>query len=345
MVKSKTPRKKNSKLAKILERCIWAEYHADGLVPKYVVRRFDDKSGNRFYYFETENGEVIIASGITSAFGTVSTERDGINRWKEKYPTTWKHLLKVSSEYGTMLHIIFGNITLKKGVDKTLIESMKKLALDNGQSADMPIKDTLALMKFSEDYELVPLLVEAQLVYQDPKSGAWLCMTIDLLARMITTEVVKTEVQDGVYTRGERKGEPKMVIQKTEIRRERILIGDLKSNFFEKEDKSFFETHKMQLIGGAKAVEQNFGIKVDGAFNLCPNAWRTKPDCTYFEHNITDEDLTIFDAYMNLIVTKKINVPKGNLLICNDFKDSNDFQLLSYQEYAEQELKKERIIL
>lgn len=94
----------------------------------------------------------------------------------------------------------------------------------------------------------------------------------------------------------------------------------------------------MQLIGGMRAIEQNFGIKVDGVFNLSPKAWVTTPGYTYKEHEITDEDNGIFDAYWNLIVKKKLNVPKGHLLEVNGFKDSNDFKLKSYQEYAEERL-------
>ena len=315
----------------------WAEYHDKALTPKYTVYRFDDKQGNRFYYFLTD-GVVIIASGITSAMGAVSTERDGINRWKEKYANTWRHLLDVSSQYGTLLHLVFASITLKKKIDLDSLGIMTKLASDNNQSADMPVKDTLALLKFNEDHKITPLLVEAQLVYQDPNTGAWLCMTIDLLARMTTTEKVKEEVQDGVYLRGDKKGQPKMITVTTEVEKVRILIGDLKSNFFEKDSKDFYETQLMQLIGGMKAVEQNFGIKVDGVFNLSPNAWRTKPSYTFFEHTITDEDYEIFDAYMRLIVTKKINIPKGNLLECGKFANSDDYKLVSYQEYAEQRL-------
>jgi len=335
MTKKTTPRK-SKKLAKILNQPTWAEYSADDLKPKYVVQRFDDRNGNRFYMFLCGD-KAVIASGITSAFGMVSTERDAINRWKEKYPN-WRHLLDVSSEYGTALHLIFAGITLKQGVNKDLLAKMTKLASENNQSADMPVKDTLALMKFNEDYEITPLLVEAQLTYHDEERDEWLCMTIDLLAKVTTTEIVKSEVQDGVWQRGENKGQPKMVIVKTEVRKERILLGDLKSNFFEKEDKSYYETHIMQLIGGAKAVWQNFGIKVDGIFNLSPNAWRTNPSVTFKEHVITDDLLSTWDAYWNLIVAKGLNKPKGSILIHGEFKDSNDFKMLSYQEYAEQQL-------
>lgn len=330
--------KANKKLSELIlsNKPVWCDYADEKLIPKYIVRRFDDRNDNRFYFFLADN-IVIIASGVTDPMGKVSTEREAIAIWKEKHPN-WRLLLRVSSEYGTDLHIIAGGIFLKNGVDKVLLEAMQKIASDNGQSADMPAKDALALLKFQEDYELKPLLVEAQLAYHDEATGEWMCLTIDLLTIMTVTEITKTTVEDGVYLRGDKKGQPKMIEQRNEIRKERLMIGDLKSNFFEKEDKSYYETHRMQLMAGMRAVEQNFGIKVDGVFNLSPKSWRTTPSYNYFEHTITDEDNKIFDAYWNLIVAKRLNVPKGHLLVTAGFKDSNDYKLVSYQEYAENEL-------
>ena len=333
MAKTTRTRKTSNKLDKIIKKAVWCDYHVDNLVPPIIVRRFDDRRNNRFYYFSIE-GEVKIAIGTTSAFGMVSTEREAIERWKEKF-SNWKQLLNASADYGSLLHILFGKLMLKQGVDKPILASMEKIALDNGRSGDMPKKDVLALMRFNEDYKLTPLLIEAQLIYCCPKTGEYLALTIDALVKIEDVLVEKREVQDGVYSRGDRKGEPKMITEKVETPRTRIMLGDLKSNFFEKDEKSFFEAHRMQLITGAKAVEQNFGIKVDGVFNLSPTAWRTTPNYTYYEHDISG-DLATWDAYWNLIVAKKLNTPKGNILVCKDFKDSNDFSLLGYKEYAEQ---------
>lgn len=327
-------KKLNKKLSELLLKPVWCDYHDEKLTPKYVVHRFDDRNDNRFYFFLTEDNAVIVASGVTSPFGMVSTEREAIAIWKEKHPN-WRVLLRVSAEYGTSLHITAGNIFLKNGVDIKLLEAMQKIAVDNGQSADMPAKDTLALLKFQEDYELKPLLVEAQLAYHDDITGEWMCLTIDLLTIMTVKEVTKTTVQDGVWSRGDRKGQPKMVEQRTETRVEKLMLGDLKSNFFEKEDKSYYETHRMQLIAGMRAVKQNFGLTVDGAFNLSPKSWHTSPSYSYFEHKITDEDNKTFDAYWNLIVVKRLNTPKGHLLITDKFNNSDDFTLVSYQEHAE----------
>lgn len=341
MTRKATTKKPSKKLAKILETQTWADYAVDTLIPKHIVHRFDDRAGNRFYFF-LNGEEVVIAVGVTTAFGAVSTERDAIEKWKEKH-INWKHLLNASSDYGTSLHIQFKNICLKSHVDKALLDSMRKIAIDNDQSQDMPAKDILSLLKFKEDFEIVPLLIEAQLAYQDIDTGEWLALTIDILAKIIKTEVVKETVQEGFYMRGERKGEPKMVEKRTEVKKERIMVGDLKSNFFEKENKNFYEPHLMQLITGAKAVKQNFGITVDGAFNLSPSAWRTSPSYTYFEHDINDNVLKTWDAYWRLIVAKGINRPRGRFLVTDTFKDSADYKLVSYEEYATNALKIEKL--
>jgi hypothetical protein len=212
---------------------------------------------------------------------------------------------------------------------------MKALAVRNGQSADMPYKDLLSFLKFMEDYKPEPLLIEAQLILQDKDKDEYLAMTIDLLAKVTITETSKEMVQDGVYQRGDKKGEPKMIEVKKETTKEVIILIDFKSNFFEKEKKTFYEGHLMQLLAAQMAVKQNFGIDVHSICNFASNAWRTTPSFTLFEHKETPEDLITFWAYWNLMVAKKINVPKGNILVCDNPKTSSDFKLISYQEYAE----------
>jgi len=332
MTKKKSTTKKSAKLEKIIRKQSWADYVAGDLRPKHVVYRFDS-NGDRFYYFLSESG-VKTAIGVTTAFGAVSTERQGIERWKEAHDN-WRHLLNISADYGTQEHILFEGIVLGQGVNKNILETMKKIAFENGQDADMPAKDTLAFLKFYEDYHPIPLLIEAQLVWVDPVTDECLAMTIDLLAKMTITDVVKEMKEDGVYQRGNKKGQPKFTEVKTEIKREVLVLVDFKSNFFEKAKKTFYEVQKMQLIGGAKAIEQNFGIKVDGIYNYAANAWRTTPSYTFYEHRVEDRDLSTWGAYWNLVQAKKINVPSGNILICDTFKNSSDFKLMSYQEYAE----------
>ena len=317
----------------------WAEWSASHLKPKYLVYRFDDKKGNRFYYFRYEE-QWVIAAGVTTVFGLVSTEREQINKWKNDNPN-WRHLLDISSEYGTMSHIQKGNIMFGKGVDKDMLEKMTKLVVDNGGSFNTPAKDMLAFMKFQEDYNLSPLLIEALLVWQDADIGEWLAMTIDLLAEMTVTTKTKTQIEDGVYQRGANVGKPRFKDVSTEKQEEKILLVDFKSNFFEKDKKSFFETNKMQLMAGKLAVEQNFDLIVDDVYNFAENSWRTEPSYTFKKWDLTDNDWETFRAYWKLAHVKGLNKPQGKMLITEGFKDSKDFKFLTYKEYVEQVLVKD----
>lgn len=335
--KQETIKKKSKKLTDILKPA-WCDYADKTLVPKYIVYRFDDKKGNRFYYFRY-NDEWVIAAGVTTVFGLVSTERERINQWKNDHPN-WKHLLDVSSEYGTLGHRVKGEIMFGKGVNMTMLDAMTKLSVDNGGSFNTPSKDILAFMKFQEDYNLSPLLIEALLVWFDEATGEWLAMTIDLLAKMFVTEKTKTTVEDGLYQRGDNKGQPKFKDITTEERVEKILLIDFKSNFFEKDKKSFFEVNLMQLMAGKLAVEQNFDIKVDDLYNFAENSWRENPSYTFTKWNVTDDDWNIFYAYWKLAIAKGLNKPQGKMLVTKGFKSSSDFKFLTYKEYVEQVLTK-----
>lgn len=336
-------KKTNKKLSELLAnpnvKSTWAEYADNALKPKYYICRYDDKKGNRFYYFR-EGEEVIIGAGSTTVFGLVSTERERLNEWKNDHPD-WKHLLNISSEYGTMSHIQKGNIMFNKGVDMAMLEQMTKLVVDNGGGHNTPAKDMLAFMRFQEDFHLTPLLIEASLAWQDPNTKEWLMQTIDLLAKMTVTVKTKTTVEDGVYQRGEKIGTPKYKDVTTEEKVEKILLIDFKSNFFEKDKKSFFEVHKMQLMAAKLAVEQNFDVKVDDIYNFAENSWRTEPSYTFTKWDLADKDWDIFWAYWKLAQVKGLNQPQGKMLMTEGFKDSKDFRFLSYKEYVQEVLLKD----
>ncbi len=316
----------------------WAEFAASTLKPKYYINRYDDKKGNRFYYFK--NGEeTIVAAGSTTVFGLVSTEREQLNKWKEDH-SDWRHLLDITSEYGTLEHAVHGDIMFKKGIDKTKLDAMQDIVVKYGGSHNMPSKDVLAFLKFQEDYQLTPLLIEASLVWQDPITGVWLAQTIDLLAKMMVTIKTKTQVSDGVYQRGVNAGKLRFKDVTTEEQLEKILIVDFKGNFFDKDRKSFFETNKLQLQAAKLAVEQNFDIKVDDVYNYAPINWRTNPDYTFYKWDLDDKDWELFYTYWKLAQLKGINEPQGKMLTTEGFKDSKDFKMLTYKEYVEQVLMK-----
>jgi hypothetical protein len=317
----------------------WAEWSVSHLKPQHLVSRFDDKLGNRFYFFNQDK-EVIIAAGITTIIDKVlpNEETRRLNKWKEDNPN-WRHLLNISSEYGTLEHAVHGDIMFKKGVDNTKLDTMQKIVSDYGGSHNMPSKDVLAFLKFQEDYNLRPLLIEAQLVYRDPITGEWVAMTIDLLAQMSVPVKTKTQVEDGVYQRGENKGKPRFKDVVTETIIEKILIVDFKGNFFDKDSKGFFLSNKIQLQAAKLAVEQNFSdIKVDDVYNYAPNNWKTEPSYTLHKWDLTDLDWKKFNNHMETAFLYGYNRPQKKMLVTEGFKDSSDFKFLTYKEYVEQVL-------
>lgn len=319
----------------------WADWSASHLKPRYIVNRFDDKMGNRFYYFFPEK-EVAVAAGITTIVDRVlpNEETRRLIKWKEDNPN-WRHLLNISSEYGTLEHAVHGDIMFKKGIEKAKLDAMQKIITEYGGSHNMPSKDVLAFLKFQEDYNLRPLLIEAQLVYQDPETGEWIAMTIDLLAQMSVPVKTKRQVENGVYQRGARKGEPKFIDEVTETIKERTLIIDFKGNFFDKDSKSFFLSNKIQLQAAKLAVEQNFPeIKVDDVYNYAPVNWRTTPNYTLHKWDLTDLDWKKFNNHMQTAFLYGYHKPEGKMLVTEGFKNSSDYKFLSYKEYVEQVLLK-----
>ncbi len=319
----------------------WAEWSVSHLKPKYIVSRFDDNAGNRFYFFHQEKN-VIVASGITTIIdkATPSEEKRPLSKWQKDNPN-WEHLLNISSKYGTLEHIVQGGIMFKKGVDKGKLEAMEQIVIDYGGNRNMPSKDMLAFLKFQEDFNLRPLLIEAQLVYQDPITKEWLAMTIDLLAQMTIPVKTKTEVKDGVYQRGAKKGKPRFKTVTKETFIEKTIAVDFKSNFFDKDKKGFFNSHKQQLQAAKLAVEQNFPeITVDDIYNYSPNNWRTVPGYTFHKWDLTDDD---WEKFNNLWQTAQLygyNKPKGKMLVTEGFKNSADYKFYDYHEYVEQVLLK-----
>lgn len=300
--------------------------------PKIKAKRFDDGLGNRFYYFE-KNKRVEVAAGITTVFHSVMPSGREIEKWKELNPN-WKELLDKSASYGTTSHELYADIMMNKPITPSLVNDMIKTITSIGGSPSTPKKDILSFMKWTEDVKLKPLVIEGVLVWTCPNTGAHLAMTIDLLAEAETTTSYYKTVDDGVYKRGAKKGQSKTKRVKVTETKKEIVQVDFKSNFFEKDSKKYYDSHKMQLIGAARAVYQNFGIKVDKMFNWSPNNWRKEPTYTYTAWDITQKDIDIWEAYWKLAVLLGKNKPEGSIFVSN-LQNSSDFSFMSYPEYAQ----------
>jgi hypothetical protein len=119
---------------------------------------------------------------------------------------------------------------------------------------------------------------------------------------------------------------------------------DFKSNPFGKDNKSFFDSHLMQLLGTEKALAQNFGLKVDALYNWSPDGWKNKPSYTFHKWNVKESDKKCFDIYENLASVKGLFRPHGNISVFNDKWSTENFDAelvtqYGYVEYVKEVLK------
>jgi hypothetical protein len=315
----------------------WAEYSVFDK-PNILIHREDDKKGNRFYWWIHEN-VINVGIGITSLLQKVCPTSPYLVQWKLDNPN-WEHLLFLASEYGTLLHIMCLNWLVHKSVPRELLEQARDICKQGVGSIDMPEKDVLSFIKWCEDYNVKPLIIEGMLISPalSVDSNAHYCQTVDLLCEIDVIDVIEEEIEDGVYQRGEKKGLPKFVTQKTKVISRKIANVDFKSNFLSKEHKSFFETHLYQLIAAKRAVEYNFpDVKVEIIANWSPNAWKTEPTYSYKIWDVTDKIESIFDKYIEIGYLNGYFTPRGNKFIFNEEftpeTKSNSFELLNYYDY------------
>lgn len=316
----------------------WAQFSALP-APQIVVNRFDDSRLNRFYYYSVpEDGKLVVktAAGITSVLGAVMPTSSFLTDWKLNTPD-YEKVLKASSEYGTLLHLIYSEYLIKKEINKDYVEAARQIAIEFGDGYDLIDKDILSFFKFCEDYQPEILLSEAMLLSQ-PINGDQLCMTIDLLCAIWVDETRIEQVEDGVYQRGDRKGQPKIIEKKVTEKVRKIALVDFKSNLQAKQQKTFFQSHLFQLLAGRRAVEYNYpDIHVDIIANLSPTGWRTNPSYAFkiWEPSTTDE--TLLDAYLEVARIQGLFRPSGYKFVPPEYTletKSSDFRVMSYLDYA-----------
>lgn len=323
----------------------WTEYNSSELVPKYIVNRYDDQKKNRFYYFNDENKIKQTAAGITTWLGKVMPESEFITEWKLKFGSNWRIVLDLTARYGTIMHSCFGHLMIYNEHPPEEYIIAAKVILGELHKYDKAyvirtIDDNIvSFQRFRDEYNLRPLLIEALLVCK-ARTGDYYCLTQDLLAEIDTPVKTKIEYQDGVYSKGKNKGEPRMITEtKIEVKKEIVCI-DFKSNSAAKDKKSFFDVNLFQLIGTAKAVEQNFGIKVDRIFNWSPNNFRKDiGDYNLHEWKPTENNYREFDLYEELASLKGAFCPSGNITLYPKYKQGMKFSEMiesyGYLEYVE----------
>lgn len=324
----------------------WAEYNPSNMKPSMIWRRMNH-GGHRFY-FAQDNGEVVIACGITTAIDRAFGESKFLREWKDNQPN-WKEKLQLMADYGTLCHIGFGHLCKGETIPSYLIE----ISDETFHKKEQFKKDMFSLKKFLKDYEVEVLFLEGILgtKYPTPYGNAWICSAMDLFCKMTMTVSKKELIEDGIYERGgtvNKKGDKKYKEVKTESRETFYANVDLKSNYEHKDEKSFFESHKYQLIFGRELVSEYFGIPKEEIkmFNLSPLGWTKEPKYELKEHfdkenkwGYTDSDR--LKARLNLAVMEGLVTPTGELIEISDtisLDSEQDFRVVRYEDKAREEL-------
>lgn len=324
----------------------WAEYNPTGLKPSMIWRRMNHH-GHRYYFAEKE-GEILIACGITTAIDRAFGESKFLREWKDSRPN-WKEQLQLMADYGTLCHIGFGHLCKGEAIPKYLIE----IADETFHKKEQFKKDMLSLKKFLKDYEAEVYFLEGILGthYPTPYGSAYICSAIDMFCKLTVTVTEETMVEDGIYERGgtvNKKGDIKYKKVKTETRKQVWAIVDLKSNYEHKDEKSFFESHKYQLIFGRKLISEYFNIPQEEIqmFNLSPLGWNKEPKYELKEHfdkenrwGFTDQQR--LEARLNIAVMEGLVTPSGEMMEISDNIDPKadfDYRILRYEDKAREEL-------
>ena len=324
----------------------WAEYSALS-VPSIQWRRYD-ANGNRFYYGD-DNGAVATGTGITTTLGKFGSS-PFIQDWKDDN-INWRDLLDMYSAYGSLLHIGLSEIAQFGTVDPNL-------SIVAGERWNKRLdfqKDMLSIRKFFVDYNVKVLFIEGILgkSYETPNGKVYVCSAIDLFCEMDYIIKEKVSVPDGFYKRasGENKKGDVKYKEETQEKVTRVkAIVDLKSNFQKKDSKSFFESHRDQLIFGRKIIAEEYGNKLDIAeydikmFNLSTLGWTDEPKFVLKEWVLKENSAGympnyILDRQIQMLVELDRIRPKGKILEIGDITlDNAPYEFLSFEEYAKKKL-------
>lgn len=320
----------------------WADYTTGLVTPKTIWRRLNHQ-GHRFY-FSKINDKIETAIGITSVIDLAFGESKFLREWKDSRPE-WKKDLKLMADYGTLLHAAFGELIKTGIVPQYFIEIADKTFSKKLQFK----KDLLSLKKFLVDYKVEVIFLEGILAKEyTSKNGtkSYICSAIDLFGTIEMPIKTKELVEDGEYVRGEKKGEKKYK-EVTAVTYERVnAIIDLKSNYDHKDAKSFFESHKYQLIFGKELIESEFDVSDVRMFNLSTLGWSKEPKFVLTEHRddtnrLGYKDSEILSNRINTCMIENKLQPNGMIYEISDeitMESTNDMRVLSYEEMAEETL-------
>lgn len=311
------------------------------LETNYILKREDNREA-RFYWMRYGKYKNLIKKyiGITSLSSKCIPADENLIKWQILKDPDGR-LLELSAEHGTLEHLVIDHYDRGEG--------WRKLIPNDYKHERMVLGSLIAWKKFCEDYRVEIIASELMLKWESGRKR--FACTLDKVAWIYLKRKVKKQIEDGVYQRGEKKGEIKYK-EITEIVEDKVLaIIDLKSNFFEKDTKSFYESHLFQLWGQRLAFQQSFpDMPLPRIFNWSPNNWRTRTNgnmenlYTLYEWN---QDYRIdFNDYMKKAYRKGWLIPNGKIEVFTDFtKDTpieEAYKVMSYDEYINFKEEEER---
>lgn len=324
----------------------WCEWSSGKIAPRGTIWRRMNHDNHRFY-FSRIDGEIAIGCGITTAIDKSHGESIYIRKWKDTTPN-WQQELKIRADYGTLCHTGLAELAKNKKIPKYLSEIADEVFNKKKQF----LKDMLCLKKFIIDYKVEFHFIEGilgkEIVLPNGKK-CYICSAIDVFCSMFVPVKVKKQVQIGVYVRGKNKGQPKYETQTVESTEETLAILDLKSNWFADEEKTFYDSHKQQLIFGRELICSTFGIEDETEvkmYNISTSGWRTEPKYILKQHfneenNWGYTDKQLLNNRLNTAIMEGHVQPKGEIFLIEDeitLDSENDYSTVSYEQLAEKTL-------
>lgn len=257
-----------------------------------MLRRFN-QNGKRFYACQMTDSIAVIPS-VTTVIDTVIpmsfVQRKMI---AEMGLERYNQFMKERAEYGTLLHIWAQSYFNYNEMEIGDI-------MDNFYGGRLPeyarvwlndlLKDAMSIYQWSEDCEVVPLLVEFPVLHV----GLGIAGMVDLLCEL---NIEEKGYFGETYKSGERKGEPK---ESKRTKRVRAIV-DFKSG-----KSGFYRSHEIQLLMyriAYSAMVQGVGEEEQQEiyiFNVAPKDWRGEiPTYSMKDQSDSAERANVF-SYLNI---------------------------------------------
>jgi hypothetical protein len=300
-------------------------------IPKSPIFRFNYNS-SRFYYQFDEADEPIFYPSVTSILSDVVPESEFLKMKRMELGYDYNKWMGELAHQGTFIHKIISDYLISNSFDfSTLNQSVYEYFRENKRNYEVDtwlyaIRPKIAsLIKFCIESKIEPIAIESIVTYKDDKykyAGA-----VDIIAYATVEE---RGYFGEFFKSGERAGQPK---ETKSIFRKLVAI-DIKSG-----TSGFYESNALQLKMYEKAINQTFGLELQGLINVQPVKWNNGNEPNYKqEDQINNVDLHYLDNLLSIYFKnyedpEQIAIFEGKLTKeDNIFK--NIFEYVNVKEYV-----------